>query len=582
MLTLLRTRLLHLAVGLVLFCSLLSGCFSPWVSGDDPTSRREQIKDTLQSEKRPRIVGQIAFERMITLSRLENVALVTSLPGTGGKVKPSQPREKLLEMMRRHDGDQPNTVLDAPTSTMVVAHIDAPPAARRGDIMDVQIQLSAHSEATSLQQGWMLETPLVEMSRVGGQLREGFEMATAHGPIVTAAEINGSDDPQDQIRGVIVGGAKLRKSRDLGIGLEPEFADAVTMGYILQPINARFTAFNGRKQAGIATPLEDSHIKLDVPPRYQLDPFHFVNVVLQIGFNESEAQQLARIETLQKQLLEPTTVKKACWQLEAIGEKSAPMLAEVLSHPNSEIRFYAAHSLAYLNDKRAVAPLTELAEQYPAFRAMSLNGLTILDHYEASDALSGLLNSSDPETRYGAVRALRRKDASDAQVSGRKVGEIGRILEIPTSGPPMVVVSLTQTPEVVIFGDNPILALPTFEYVTPKLMIKSQSGGKLTIIHFKAGEDDRQVQVNSDLRSLLEGIAEVGGTYGNWVSFVRQASHQGYLTVPLAMNPVPQAGRTFDRSQEPVFEPGEHFYENTIGATPPRPAVWYNPMTWMN
>ncbi|MEZ6077438.1 MAG: HEAT repeat domain-containing protein [Pirellulaceae bacterium] len=62
-------------------------------------------------------------------------------------------------------------------------------------------------------------------------------------------------------------------------------------------------------------------------------------------------------------------MKKACWQLEAIGEKSAPMLAEVLSHPNSEIRFYAAHSLAYLNDKRAIAPLTELAEQYPAFRA---------------------------------------------------------------------------------------------------------------------------------------------------------------------------------------------------------------------
>ncbi len=580
MLTFPRTRLHHLAIGLVLFCSLLSGCFSPWVSGDDPAARREQIKETLQSEKRPRIIGQIAYERMISLSRVENVALVTGLPRTGGIVKPSQPREKLLDIMRREQSDQPNTYLDAPTTTMVVAHIDAPPAARRGDIMDAQIQLSAHSEATSLQQGWMMETPLVEMSRVGGQLREGFEMATAQGPIVTAAEINGSDDPQDQIRGVIVGGAKLRKSRDLGIGLEPEYADAVTMGYILPAINARFTAFNGRKQAGIATPLEDSHIKLDVPPRYRLDPFHFVNVVLQIGFNESETQRLERIETLQKQLLEPTTVKRACWQLEALGDKSVPMLAEVLNHPNAEIRFYAAHALAYLNDRRAIVPLTELAEQFPAFRAMSLNGLTILDHYEAADALSGMLNSSDPETRYGAVRALRRKDSSDAQVSGRAVGEIGRILEIPTSGTPLVVVSLTQTPEVVIFGDNPPLTLPSFVYVTPKLLIKTQSDGKLTINHFEPGQDDRQVQVNSDLRSLLEGIAEVGGTYGNWVSFVRDASSKGYLSVPLAMNPIPQAGRTFDRSQEPVFEPGEHFYENTIGATPPRPAVWYNPLTW--
>ncbi|MEO8271957.1 MAG: flagellar basal body P-ring protein FlgI, partial [Aureliella sp.] len=265
MLTFSRTRPHHLAIGLVFFCSLLSGCFSPWVSGDDPAARSAQIKDTLLSEKRPRIIGQLAFERMITLSRLENVALVTRLPGTGGIVKPSQPREKMLAIMRRYEVDQPNTFLDAPTSTMVVAHIDAPPAARRGDVMDAQIQLSAHSEATSLRQGWMMETSLVEMSRIGGQLREGFEMAAAHGPIVTAAEINGSDDPQDQTRGIIVGGATLHKNRDLGIGLEPEFADAVTMGYILPAINVRFTAFNGRKQAGIATPMEDSHIKLDVP-----------------------------------------------------------------------------------------------------------------------------------------------------------------------------------------------------------------------------------------------------------------------------------------------------------------------------
>lgn len=582
MLTPPRTRPHHLVIGLVFFCSLLSGCFSPWVSGDDPAARREQIKDTLKSEKRPRLIGQIAFERMITMARLENVALVTHLPGTGGKVKPSQPREKLLDIMRRNEVDQPNTFLDAPTTTMVVAHLDAPPAARRGDIMDAQIQLSAHSEATSLRQGWMMETALVEMSRIGGQIREGFEMASAQGAIVTAAEINGSDDPQDQIRGVIVGGARLRKSRDLGIGLEREFADAVTMGVILPAINNRFTSFNGRKQAGVATPLEDSHVKLEIPPRYQLDPFHFVNVVLQIGFNESETQRLERIETLRKQLLEPTTVKKACWQLEALGEKSAPMLAEVLNHPNAEIRFYAAHALAYLNDRRAIVPLTELAEQYPAFRAMSLNGLTILDHYEAADALSNLLNSSDPETRYGAVRALRRKDPADPQVSGRAVGETGRILEIPSSGPGLVVVSLSQTPEVVIFGDNPTLTLPSFEYITPKLMISSGADGKLTISHFEAGQEDRQVQAASDLRSLLEGIAEVGGTYGNWVSFVRVASSQGYLSTPLAMNPIPQAGRTFDRSQQPELEPGEHYFENTIGATPPPPVVWYNPLTWMN
>lgn len=571
-------------VTLAIFCAvwaLLPGCFSPWVSGDDPTTRREQIKETLQSDKRPRLVSEIAFERMITLARLENVGLVTGLPGTGGIVKPSQPREKLLDLMRRRETNQPNTILDDPSTTMVVATVNAPPAARRGELLDVTIQLSTHAEAASIRQGWLMKTGLMEMSKLGGQVREGFEMATAQGQIVTAAEINGSQEPADQTRGIVVGGAQLLKTRELGLGVESEFADAVTMNVLLPAINKRFTAFNGRKQAGIATPLEDSYIKLDVPPRYVHDPFHFVNVVLQIGFNESAEQIEQRVETARKQLQEPITVKKACWQLEAVGESAIPYLAEMLNHPNPEIRFYVAHSLAYLNDRRAIAPLTSLAVEQPAFRAMCLNALMIIDNYEAADALASLLHVADAETRYGAVRALRTRDAGDPQVAAQAIGNAGKILEIPSAGPPLVVVSLTQVPEVVIFGDNPMLRLPAFEYVTPKMMINSQGNGLVTVSRFEAGQEDRQVQTAGDLRSLLTAIADVGGTYGNWVSFIREASQKGYLSEPIAINPVPQAGREFQRVARSKLEPGEQLIQQSMGSTPPPPAVWYNPLTWL-
>jgi hypothetical protein len=585
---------------------LLPGCFAPWVQGDDPASRREQIKETLQSEKRPRIVSEIAFERMITLARLENVGLVTGLPGTGGKVKPSQPREKMLAIMRRWDSSQPNTILDDPSTTMVVASVNAPPAARRGQMLDVNIQLSTHAEASSLRQGWLMKTSLVEMSRLGGQVREGFEMASAVGQIVTAAEITGSQDPADQTKGIVVGGAQLLKTRELGIGVEPEFADAVTMNVLLPAINKRFTAFNGRKQTGIATPLEDSYIKLDVPPRYWHDPYHFINVVLNLGFSETEAQLNERIELLRRQLQEPTTVKKACWQLEAIGPSAIPYLAEMLNHPNPEIRFYIAHSLAYLNDRRAIAPLADLCVQQPAFRAMSLSALAIIDNYEAADALSSLLHATDAETRYGAVRALRLRDAGDPQVAAQSViargssesasevaglgeagkppaqqAEVGKILEIPSSGPPLVVVSLHQVPEVVIFGANPVLRLPSFVYVTPSMMLNTQADGTVTVSRFEANQEDRQAHSTSDLHSLLIAIAEVGGTYGNWVSFIREASQKGYLSEPIAINPVPQAGRAFKRQTTPQLEPGEVLMQQSMGATPPRPAVWYNPLSWV-
>lgn len=564
---------------------MTAGCLSPFFSDDDPAKRREQIKESLQSEDRPRIIGEIAFERMITLARLENVGLVTGLPGTGGIVKPSQPREKMLDIMRRWDSTQPNTVLDAPTTTMVVASVNAPPAARRGQILDVNVQLSSHAEASSLRQGWLLKTSLVEMSRLGGQVREGFEMGTAAGPIVTAAEVTGSQEPADQLRGIVVGGAQLVKGRELGLGVEPEFADAVTMKYLLKPINLRFTAFNGRKQAGVATPLEDNYIKLEVPPRYWHDPYHFINVVLNLGFSENEQQQQQRIELLRRQLQEPTTVKKACWQLEAIGEPAIAYLAEMLNHPNPEIRFYIAHSLAYLNDRRAITPLADLCVQQPAFRAMCLNGLAIIDNYEAGDALTSLLHVADAETRYGAVRTLRLRDPSDPQVMAQSIAgsegtPVGKILEIPSAGPPLVVVSLHQVPEVVIFGDNPQLRLPSFVYVTPTLMINSQGNGTVTVSRFEADKEDRQVHTTADLRSLLTAIAEVGGTYGNCVSFIREASQQGYLSEPISINPIANSGRTFQRQEPPQLEPGEGLSEVTEGATP-RPTVWYNPTTWV-
>jgi hypothetical protein len=585
------------AIAIMVTCSAacLAGCFAPWVSDDDPATRREQIKETLKAENRPRIVAQIGYERMLTQSRLENIGLVSRLLGTGGKVNASQPREKMLDHMRRNEVDQPNTLLDDPKTAMVVAHINAPPAARKGEIFDVFVQLSTHAESTSLRRGWLLETPLVEMSKLGGQVRSGFELASAEGQVVTTAEMSGSEDPADQLRGIVVGGARLHKGRDLGIGIEADFADAITMAAVLPAINARFTVFDGRKQTGIAIPKEDSYIQLDVPPRYQLDPFHFVNVVLQISFNESMEQRQARVETLSRQLREPTTVRSACWQLEAIGQESVPVLAAALDDPDREIRFYAAHTLAYLNDRRSIIPLAELCRQEPAFRTMCLNGLTIIDHYEAADALEELLHAADAETRYGAVRALRRKDERNPQVSGQQIGEVGKILEVPSAGPPLIAVSLSQLPEIVIFGENPTVNLPEFEYVTPEMIIRRDGPASVTISHFLPGEEDQVVQTATDLRSLLEGIAAVGGTYGNWVSFVRQISSKGHLIEPIAMNPIPSAGRVFQRNAVSKFEPGEHMMQETMilsstEESPPKPkkksdnetanSSWYNPFSW--
>ncbi len=585
--TLRPTAIWGLARGMGLcVLSLTSGCFSPWFRPDnEPDSRRQAIRAKLESEERPRIISEIGFERTLTMSRLENVGLITSLPGTGGIVRASQPREKMLNIMRLQDTDQPNTLLDANSTAMVVAFIAVPPAARKGKILDVVVKLSSHSEASNLQGGWLLKTSLVEMQSQAGKVREGFEFASGEGALVTQAQISGSDTLESKTNGIIVGGARLLKQRELGIGISTEFADAITMKAIVPAINRRFTVFDGRKQVGIATPASDSSIVLVIPTKYELDPFHFINVVLNISFNESEVQKAERIATLRKQLEDPITVRTACWQLEALGEEALPILQEQLSHPNPEIRFYVAHSMAYLDDKRSIEALTQLSQSEPAFRAMCLNALAVIDCYEAAEALEGLFHVADAETRYGAVRSLRYRDASDPRVTGQAIGTVGSILEVPSAGPPLVAISLQERPEVVIFGSNPLLKLPVFHYVNPRILLQANANNLVTISHFEKGQDDRVVQVPNDLRNVLQGISDVGGNYGDWVSFLRECSQQAYLSEPLAINPIPSAGRTYSRETRFDLEPGEHLYEDTIIDAIDVPEgsksrAWYNPFAW--
>ncbi len=582
-------------------CSILVvasvGCMAPWLQKPDPNSpearqsKRDAIKDVLESEDRPRLLFEIAASPSISLGRVENLGLVTKLQNTGGVVNASDQREKMLNVMRRHDVDQPNKLLDDPSTAMVVVFVNVPPGARKGSIHNAGIRKSNFAEATSLRTGWLLKTELAEIRNLDGRRREGFDFAAAEGTIVTEAQITGKTDPDAQITGTVVGGAKLFKDRPIGIAIMEEFADAITQAAVLPAINERFTVFDGQKKDGIATPMKDNYIDLAVPKRYEKDPFHFVNVVLSLAFAEPSARRVERIELCRRQLQEPTTVRNAAWQLEAIGKEAIPVLLEVLEHPDPEVRFYAAHALAYLNEPKCIPVLKQLAPEQAAFRAMCLTALAAVDQYEAEIALQELLQSTDAETRFGALMAIRSRDPNNPIVAGIPVGKTGSILQIPSNSTPLVAVSLEQKPEIVIFGKPPILNLPTVMHVNPRIMLKSETLGMVNVSHFAPGEEDRISQCTPDLPSLLTAISDVGGNYGDWVSFTRECSELGYLSEPMAMNPIPTAGREYDRirktSVETGLEPGEAMPVATFQAeekidTAKSSVAWYNPFTWWN
>lgn len=579
----------RVVVGLLAASTPLSaGCMSPWFRGTSPEDEMQQRREEIRAEleKTPRLIAEIAYDRELTLTALENVGLVTRLSGTGGPVKPSQPRDRMIDMMRRNDVKDPNQVLDRDSTTMVIAAVAIPPGARKGTKLDVLIDCSKYSEATDLANGWLLETPLMSMSKLGGTIRRGFKSANGGGQIVTFAQVSGSEEPADKLRGSVVGGATFIKERSVGIAVQAEFADAITMAALVKPINERFTYFDGRGHVGVGTPTRDDYIKLQIPNRYRLDPYHFVNVVLNLGFNESAMQRTARMQALAPQLEDSSMVQRACWQLEAMGEGAASTLALGLGSPKPDVRFFSAHSLAYLDNPAAIPPLTQLCVQEPAFRAMCLNALAITDHFQADEALRGLLHSADAESRYGAVRALRVRDSRDPQVTATQIGDAGGLLEIPSESPPLIAVSLTEVPEVVIFGNNPMVTLPKSTTISPYMSIHSEGNGRYVVSNSLPRRDRQAASADADLRSLLTAIASVGGNYGDWVSFVRLSSQNSYIAEPIAFNPVPTAGREYVRESGVEEVSDDHLMgETIINDLVDEPEVeskasWLNPTTW--
>lgn len=582
----LSNRRTLICLSLIASC-LSSGCATSWFRPNTATqveSKRDKIRKRLESENRPKSVIEIGGARQLSYGSLENIALVSHLPGTGGKVDPSPQRERMLDTMRRHDVRDTNSYLDSNETAMVAVVAAIPPAVRKGDRLNVAVKLSAHAQATDLAQGWLRETSLVETGVLGGRVRESFDRAKAEGSLVTLAQYTGSQDPQAKLEAVVVGGARLLKERDLGIGLSPEFADALTMAAVVPAINHRFTHFDGTKQTGIATPISDDYIEIKIPPRYSLDPYHLMNVVLRIRFNESESQQAQRIQALTQQIQEAATVRQACWELEALGESSKDILASQINSPDPTIQFCCARSLAYLADERAAAVLAELAISQPELREGCLNALASLDSYRSDEALRSLINQDNPEVRYGAVRALRHRNPRDPLISSPQTFRVGSLLEIPTSGPDMVAISLTSIPEVVFFGRVPQVKLSAFHNVNPNLLLKSSGPNQITVSHFAADQEDRIVECDSDLRSVLEAIAKVGGGYGDWVRLVRESQEMGMISIPVAMNPVPGADLQETGNQQDGAQGEEATSETSSGLPdqdntiiPDADTPWYKP-----
>ena len=95
------------------------------------------------------------------------------------------------------------------------------------------------------------------------------------------------------------------------------------------------------------------------------------------------------------------------------------------------------------------------------------------------------------ETRYGAFRALWAMNENDPLVRGEKLGDQFTYHVLDVAGPPMVHVTDSYRPEVVLFGKDQHFELPLVLDAGQNILVNGQSGGKITVSRFTPGQEPR-------------------------------------------------------------------------------------------
>ncbi len=400
-----------------------------------------------------------------------------------------------------------------------------------------------------------METRLTELAVLGDAIRSGHLLAKGKGPILVDPAADGENKAQ-LLRGRVLGGGTAIKSRSLGLVINPDDRTKAVASIRLsvqigETLNRRFHLFRHGVKEGVAKPLRPEFVELAVHPRYRDNISRYLRVVRAVPIKESPDEQAARLIQLERQLLDPFSSATAALRLEAIGRDSSGVLIKGIESKDPEVRFYAAEALAYLDEPKAAAPLAQAAREEPAFRAYALAALSAMQDVVAYDELCALLELPSAETRYGAFRALWAMNPNDPLVKGEDLGEQFGYHLLGTSGQPMIHVTRSLRPEIVLFGHDQRFITPMVLEAGKDILVNAEQSGKVTVSKFAVGQPDQKRQVSDKVDDVIRAIVELGGTYPDVVLALQQAKTAHALPGKLEVDAIPDTGRSYRQKEGP-------------------------------
>jgi len=526
---------------------LLAGCSSwDWraLRSQSPEKDEEEATSPASST---RLVGDLSAPFGTHPIRVEAVGLVSGLPGTGSDPPPSAQRGALLAEMQTRGVKSPSTLLTSKSFAMVMVQGYLRPGIQKGDQFDVEVRVPSKSETASLRGGWLLESRLKELAVLDNAVHSGNVLAVAQGPVLVNPVADAKKDKISACRGVVLGAGVALKSRPLGLALKPGHQSVTNATRIASAVNKRFFVTERGIQNGMAKAKTDKYIELTVHPRYKDNIDRYIKVVRAVAVQERPTEQAARMSSLKMQLLDPATAATAARQLEAIGRDAVAVLRDALGSSDREVRFYAAEALAYLDQREAAQPLGQIARDEPAFRVFALGALSAMEDPAARDELTAMLGVSSAETRYGAFRALWAMNPDHPSVQGDPSVKDFSYYVFDLGGPPMVHVTRSRRPEVILFGASQHFQPPIAASAGPHIQVTCPEPGHLCVSKYKAGEADQKRLVSTSIDEVIRAIVDLGGTYPDVVQALEEAKSCGAMPSRFEVDALPSTGRSFER-----------------------------------
>lgn len=542
--------------------------------GASPTKKK---KKEPPPPKVSETVGDLAFVVSRGETKVEGVGLVVGLDGTGADPPPSWYRKQLVDEMSKAGIEKCEKLLASTQVSMVIVRLTIPIGVSPTDKLDVQVEVPPACGTKSLAGGYLLMTRLHEVLIAKGSAHTGNDLALAYGPVM----IGSLAKPNDAKVGRVLGGGRVKKDYPYTLAIKDNRKSFHTSRMLETVVNERFHQMEDGRQKGVATAKTDTYLVLKVPTLYHQNQEHFFRVVQLLPMVEGPELRERRIAAWTKELQDPKTAGVAALKLEGVGSAAIEPLKDGLKSANSQVRYFCAESLAYLNDISGVDTLAETIAHHPDFRAYALAALASLDQPASHLKLRKLMDEPDIEVRYGAFNALRTLDPRDPFLGHMRVlddpkREEEEIDESPdamalaitaaarrnrarqddpfslyvvdSEGPPLVHISRTRRSEIVIFGRQQKLMPPIVLGAGAILLNASINDEKVElskIVPSRLGDADIKVASNLDLAEVVRRTANLGASYPEIVSILETASRQKNLSGELVVDAVPNPSRLY-------------------------------------